>query len=543
MKIKEQKKFIDNKLNYTKFTEENKFLKKELLEFLEKTTNYKTLIYSNYNNFICNSYIIPKKELNEKDIEDLINWNNLESNSGYDICKNSKDHNIVCPMDDENINILKNSDPIVFSREIPEYYNILELNQKIEQILNLHKKEEEKYEILDNMNDFQEIVTLCENDKIKYCLFDEKYLNYYLYLSKSILIRLFYVDFIKDNDFEWNGKQIEEKDNENNIYYKLTLFKDNENKGYYRGFQIIENYSKAQELINNFKHEQKYEKFKLLNEKGNEIEVSCNPKKNKINFRKSIFFKNDVLNKYEHNSSKFTIENGSIHCKGSWSLKYYLNKVEEVHVFLKDLCRIPFEEQKYWKAYNILSEEDINKQAIDLEIKGDWFRTPEKIEILKENISNFPLIKHENEEICIFKISKTLLSIKNINSIKYIETNSPEEIEKEVNFLNKIIIESLKEKKIKKLIKNKKNSNEEYIGNGSIKNIEKLLNQNNIKKHEIELIIKPLNEFKQLRNKIMHTGHKMPNKESVNKKIDNLFDSINLLCELINSGKLNNSTL
>ena len=534
MNIKKQKNCIENELSYISFKKRKSYLKDEkLLEYLSKSTNDKIPVSVNYRNLIFKSFIVPEKELSKKDINDLINWNMIDGYCSYGICcKNGQDF-ICSPTDNNTIEILKCSDPIIFLREIPEYYNIIELNQKIEHVLDLYEKEKGIYEVLTNIGDFKEVVII-ENDEGRFSTFDEEYLKYYLYLSKSMLIRLFYIEFIDDEEFFWKGKQEEKiyKNEENELYFKLTTYSTGEvNTGYYRGFQIIRNDEKSSQLINQLHNIQEYETFEIFDENYEKKLVSCDPKLKEVFPLQPIFFKNEVLVNYKQNKSKYEVYANEIRCKGAWSLKYDLTESGLVHTFIKDIANIPYKEQLHWKKYNLASDEDLGELTTERYLHGSWEYGPTKLELLKYNLNNFPPIVKDNEEIFIWKMSSKLKERRNVDSITYIETDSIQEIETEVSFLHQAIIEGLKKDEINKLIIKEEGC--EY----SINALEYLLNEKNVDKNEIKNIIKPLRELNDYRKIVNHSGREYPVnfKNKTNELIDNLADSIDLIIKLIKS--------
>ncbi len=364
MNIKKQKKYVVNELSYISFKKRESYLNDEkLLEYLSKSTRDKIPVSVNYKNLVIKSFLVPEKELSKKDIDELINWNMMDDYCSYGICSTGGQDFICPPMNSKSIEILKNSDPIIFLREIPEYYEIIELNQKIEQVLELYEKEKGVYEVLNNIGDFKEVVRL-ENDKGRFCTFDEEYLKYYLYLSKSMLIRLFYIEFIDENEFFWKGEQEENiyRDVENETYYKLITYSSDEvNNGYYRGFQIIRNDGSSKNLINQLHNIQDYESFEILDENSEKKIVSCNPNQTDVSPLQPIFFENEVLVNYKQNKTKYEVYGNKIRCRGCWVLNYDLTESGLVHVFIKHIANLPYKEQLHWKRYNVTSDEDLGE--------------------------------------------------------------------------------------------------------------------------------------------------------------------------------------
>ena len=536
MNSERQKKFIRKELSYKNFKKRNNYLKDEkLIEFLTKTSKDKIPVHVHYENFICSSFIVPDKELSENDIGELLNWNNLDGWCAYGIGGFNGQYMISLPMEDVNIEILENAMPIIYSRHISDYKDILELNQIIEQVLELYEEEKGSYIALTNLGDLEKIVDInCEDS---YCTFVDEYLKYYLFLSKSMIIRVFYAEFIDDIELGWNGKQNEEKyfNDELEIYYNLTTYRDFEvNCGYYRGFQVIRNDNASSKLIDVLNNVQEYLDFEVLDKSDEIIRVSCDPKrKDEFVQLQPVFFKNEVLVNYAHNSPKYRIEHNIIYCRGSWSLKYHINDFGEVYVYLKDLSNLPVEEQKHWQNNNIISDNGITIESIEREFGGNWSYST-KIEKLRNNLRNFPPVIKKGNEIYIWNMTSKLKEGQDISSIRYVQTDSLEEIKIKVDFLSQIIVEGFKEKQIKKLIHDSEGVEK------SINSLEHLLKEQKIDEEIINKIIKPFRTLKSYRNIVNHRGNEYPDnfKDKTNQLVDDLSDSIDLLVCLIKEGSL-----
>lgn len=528
--MERQKKFIRKDLSYKNFKKRNNYLKDEkLIEFLSKTAKDKIPVHVHYENFICSSFIVPEQDLSEEDIEQLLNWNHLDGWCAYGLEMAKNQHKIVSPMSDANIKILVNSMPVIYSRHISDYKDILELNQIIEQVLELYEEEKGSYVALNRLGDLEKIVDIDSEDL--YCTFCEKYLKYYLHLSKSMVIRVFYSEFIDDIELGWNGKQKEEvySDEELEIYYRLTTYSTSEvNSGYYRGFQVISDDGGSKKLVDELNNVQEHLDYKVLDKNDEIIKVSCDPKrKDEFIQMQPVFFKNDVLVPYTQNSPKFHIEYNKIYCRGSWSLKYGINDHDEVYVYLKELAKLPLEEQRHWQNNNIVSDNGISKESIERDFLGKWTDST-KLEKLKHNLRNFPPIIKNGNKIYIWNMTSKLKEGQDISSIRYVETESLEEIKIKVDFLSQILVEGFKEKQIKKLL------HDDGVEK-SINCLEHLLKEQEIDGETINMIIKPFRTLKSYRNIVDHRGNEYPEnfKEKTNQLIDELSESIELLVGLI----------
>lgn len=67
-----------------------------------------------------------------------------------------------------------------------------------------------------------------------------------------------------------------------------------------------------------------------------------------------VFFKSEVLEKYYKNPELYSVEDGVIIKKGSWTLEIDNDHAGHVAAYLTDLAKLNFEEQCYWRSYNTI---------------------------------------------------------------------------------------------------------------------------------------------------------------------------------------------
>jgi hypothetical protein len=130
--------------------------------------------------------------------------------------------------------------------------------------------------------------------------------------------------------------------------------------------------------------------------------ISCNPEHLSNCFTQSdlpfelspVFFKAEVLRKYKADTEKYTLEERSISCRGSWHLQSYdINEVGQVHTYLIYLSRLPYEEQLYWKSFNEPPRGPISKRAYATDFKGEWSRKAEALSTLKHRLRELHRLK------------------------------------------------------------------------------------------------------------------------------------------------------
>jgi len=165
----------------------------------------------------------------------------------------------------------------------------------------------------------------------------------------------------------------------------------------------------------------------------------------KIHKHKNFYFTKEDDN--------FELDNLKIRTFGSTDLgsSFYVNTEDKnISVWLGDLGRIPLEEQRYWKIYNIRPKGRMDEKFIDRQINVKW-TTPSRIEqelLLKIGEFNKNIEK-------IYDINKIFSDLKKADKEIYnsfiLPINSSVEGYKEFLMkLTKITTESINQKEIKK---------------------------------------------------------------------------------------------
>lgn len=78
-------------------------------------------------------------------------------------------------------------------------------------------------------------------------------------------------------------------------------------------------------------------------------------------FLTPVFFNKAVLNKYKTDTANYIISDGLIRYLDEWDIPFTINEEDKVVVWLGDLGRIPYAEQKYWRTENIVPQGDIEE--------------------------------------------------------------------------------------------------------------------------------------------------------------------------------------
>jgi hypothetical protein len=299
-------------------------------------------------------------------------------------------------------------------------------------------------------------------------------------------------------------------DKVNKIYARRGIAFDKEKlptAGWLRGFQIIRNHQPRKKMIkiltNGLSKPQKYEKFIAYDWKHKKIALcSCDPQKLGNYFVKSdksfeispAFFKPEVLLKYKQDMEKYTLDQRSISCRGSWYLKTYdINEAGQVHTYLGYLGQLPHSEQLHWKSYNEKPKGTVSKRAFTTDFMGEWDLSYEPLSALKKTLQELEQKKAELWSCTNEKLYQQL---------NYPVTDSLKEYADEIHTLNKLVVEGLKKPYLEEIATSMKCYDSKL---GTIKLFKKILETKGIDVHDVSVIISPLAEINFLRTKLI--GH------------------------------------
>lgn len=535
------------------------------ISFLINTTEDYIPIYFSYKNFFLHSFIVSTSKLRKGYIEDLLGWNSgivsYSYSYGYSYSKGKPKKAIFKAMSDSiGAKTLVNSTPVIFYRFNMDYKgkSFIELNQKIEHLLDIYWLEEkEAYCKIDDNGDFEEVFTVEKDKKNQFilCTIKQKDLNFYLFLTNSTLVRVFDLDKIHDSwDFNVNYKRITNsyRDPKTEIFLNRTKESDEHGKpirAWIRGFQIIRNKEKLSKMrkVLEGKEDREYASF-IINDFKNKkiVEWSSNPKqlgsyfvKNDLPFGTSpAFFNSQIILKYKQDYEKYSFAYRQINCRGAWSISYDINEEGQVHAYIIDLSRLPYEEQLYWKSYNEKPKAGISSRAFDSDFLAKWDFDYDPLFSLKEILKKFPEINYKGESIKIWELPE-LPNPNLIDNLCYVDTNSKKEWEDQVLNLAKIVVDGLNKRNIDKISK-ELNCHDENLG--SVKLLSNILKSIKISSDEIKMIIDPLKLIWDLRSNIVAHPHKAYPKGDLRKQFRNVLtktdESLRKLSELIFSKSL-----
>jgi hypothetical protein len=268
------------------------------------------------------------------------------------------------------------------------------------------------------------------------------------------------------------------------------------------------------------KNEKKYESFIIKkDENGNDIEYECDYKKLEENERYNtgeptvctpVYFKREVLKKYYDNTQLYDVNHNSIKLCGQSHMQVDNDHEDYIIGFLGYIgLNLSYNEQKHWKQYNFYPEGKLSKSAVKTFVNGK-FSDPKAADFLfKKRFCEFnrnwfvklgwflfePL--HEDDEY-------------NLKSFRLPLVEDQSEIDKQFFALQKLVIEYLNEKEIRKQgIKIEKDDK-------GIDKLEKYLDKERVPDYKDSIII--LRYIQDYRSKSSH--RKGSGFSALNRKLD-----------------------
>ena len=207
-----------------------------------------------------------------------------------------------------------------------------------------------------------------------------------------------------------------------------------------------------------------------------------------------VHFKKEVLDKYYQQSSKYSVEDGYLRCGGLWGMTMDNHHKDKVVAWLGDLGRdLPYAEQLFWRSYNVAPVGGVSETFFKRQILAQ-FTDSDRPE------HNFKHLYQTLQESCTEKLGWALLLPLTAEDAHYFESLRVPASDEQKDFddlvlaLSKILVDSLNEKQLNKLIP----AAELPQIKGSISRLEKVLAARNVK--DVEEHIKFLRNLQDLRS-------------------------------------------
>lgn len=434
-------------------------------------------------------------------------------------------------------------EPLVFIREFQGLKdNSIDFSQEFIHYFNLYfdKSENRYYEILTDGN--QEEVLILDETFIKVRL---KHLKIYLAAKKSHLALYFDIWRISDKSLdELNIKKQSinvRKDNYNFTYETLdnNRFSYNNPKGkscsWFLGKVLIP--PKANFNLDTLQgsEERKFGEYIVgIDKNGDEVYKKCNPS-GPNEFLIPVFFDREVLRKYFDNPQRYEVLDCFLRCRSIWSMPIDNDNRGYVAVFLGDLGKhLSYKEQMYWKGFNINIDGSLSRTYRNRSLMNK-ITSPGMPDLLfKQRLKEFAAFWYTKFGWHFFKpLNESDIHL--LSTLRIPLSESPAEFEQQVLSLTKILVDSINEKEISKLL------SDTVQGQKGIDKLEALLREKSVRGYVEH--VKFLRNLQSLRSTgVAHRKGKKFDKEIDKLKFvnlgqkgykDNFFDILNLAIEFI----------
>ena len=240
--------------------------------------------------------------------------------------------------------------------------------------------------------------------------------------------------------------------------------------------------------------EQEYASFIIdVNEIGDEIIYTSNPDERKTpadpgnirgvdeqapSYLTPVHFRKKVLDKYYHEPSKYTVEDSLLRCGSLWSMYIDNHHDDIVCAWLGDLGRdLPYSEQTHWHQYNVPPTGGVSKTYFARQLGAQFTNSDRPEHIFKQRYND--LQKASQKQLgWQWLLPLHTADAHHLQSLRIPATDEQRAFDAMVLSLTKILIDSLNEKSLKKLIPCEKQ--EEFKGKRGIAFLDAALHLNNL---------------------------------------------------------------
>ena len=227
------------------------------------------------------------------------------------------------------------------------------------------------------------------------------------------------------------------------------------------GKRLIKPLLKSKSGFAGFAEEPKYVEFIIdVDENGTEITHTCNPTKLWRYDRNRdapsdltlVYFREQVLDKYYGKPSTYLIEDSRVSCLW-WGMRIDNDHNDKVIVFLGDLSSLPYTEQLHWQSHNIPPEGGPSEIFFKRYFEGSFAtvisKQPEHL--FKQRYGH---LQKESEKYLGWQLLHplTLRDEYHLKALRIPSTDEQRDFDELVLSLTKILIDSLNQKELKKLI-------------------------------------------------------------------------------------------
>jgi len=271
--------------------------------------------------------------------------------------------------------------------------NYVEVNQEYTHIAGIHWRPERRaYCRFDQRGDLEDVVSVTTREdkgsNMALVTFKWEPLEEYLCLADAVLIRRFDFTLLRRDAFSrWSDGGPDNFEEAGELYYHRLVMPAH--AAYTAGRQIVRPRRPYKQIYRKIKgsdtaEDRKYAAFIAYDWRNSRITtLSTEPgattnyfeaKNNTLAFELSpAFFRPEVLSKYKTDKDKYTLREREVSCRAAWYLKGIdVNEAGQVHAYICDLRRLPYEEQLHWVAHNEEPKASISERALINDFHGEF---------------------------------------------------------------------------------------------------------------------------------------------------------------------------
>jgi len=198
-----------------------------------------------------------------------------------------------------------------------------------------------------------------------------------------------------------------------------------------------------------------------VDENGEEVTHTCDPGRLANNFGANpeaphyltpVQFRKEVLDKYYQQPSKYSVESGILRCGGLWSMYIDNHFTDKVAAWLGDLGRdLPYHEQMHWRSHNIapvgsVSETYFRRQILAIATDSDqpeheFLRLYERLHAACNESTGWQIL-----------LPLAPADAHRLQAVRIPATDEQRDFDDLVLALTKILVDSLNEKELNRLI-------------------------------------------------------------------------------------------
>ena len=165
-----------------------------------------------------------------------------------------------------------------------------------------------------------------------------------------------------------------------------------------------------------------------------------------------VHFRKAVLDKYYQQTSKFSVEDSYLRCGALWGMQMDNHHADKVCAWLGDLGRdLPYDEQLHWRSHNIADVGSVSETYFKRQILAQ-FTDSDRPE--HNFVSLYSNLQHRCQEVLGWPLLLPLVKEDkhHLQAIRVPSTNEQKDFDDLILALTKILVDSLNEKELNKLI-------------------------------------------------------------------------------------------